>query len=225
MWNGKTKAVTFSYDDGVTQDIRLTELFNEYGLKCTFNLNSGIMNETGSFQMPNLSVHRLAADKISDIYKGHEIAVHTLTHPNLLELDDNAVRDEILKDKSNLEHILNTKINGMAYPYGTFDERIIRIAEECEIKFARTVNDTHDFTIPKDLLTFGASCHHSYENLEELTDSFLEHSGSDSVILCIWGHSYEFDRDNNWNVIEDFCKKISGRDDIFYGTNSEVYLK
>lgn len=41
MWNGKKKAVTFSFDDGVTQDIRLIEIFNKYGLKGTFNLNSG----------------------------------------------------------------------------------------------------------------------------------------------------------------------------------------
>ena len=40
MWNGKLKAVTFSFDDGITQDIRLIELFNKYGLKGTFNLNS-----------------------------------------------------------------------------------------------------------------------------------------------------------------------------------------
>ena len=28
MWNGKKKAVTFSYDDGVTQDRRLVEMMN-----------------------------------------------------------------------------------------------------------------------------------------------------------------------------------------------------
>jgi peptidoglycan/xylan/chitin deacetylase (PgdA/CDA1 family) len=39
-WNGKKKALTFSYDDGVLQDIRLIELFNKYGMKATFNLNS-----------------------------------------------------------------------------------------------------------------------------------------------------------------------------------------
>lgn len=36
-WNGKLKAVTFSYDDGVLQDERRINLFNKYGLKCTFN--------------------------------------------------------------------------------------------------------------------------------------------------------------------------------------------
>ena len=39
---GKTKAVTLSYDDGVTQDKRLAELFRSHGLKCTFNLNAGL---------------------------------------------------------------------------------------------------------------------------------------------------------------------------------------
>lgn len=51
MWNGKKKAVTFSYDDGVVQDIRFVELLNKYELKCTFNLNSGIMNKSGEFEI------------------------------------------------------------------------------------------------------------------------------------------------------------------------------
>ena len=41
----KLKAVTFSYDDGTTQDIRLIELLNKYGLKSTFNLNSGLFSK------------------------------------------------------------------------------------------------------------------------------------------------------------------------------------
>ena len=49
MWNGKNKAVTFSYDDGTEHDIRLVEIFNRYGMKCTFNLNSGLMNEDGGW--------------------------------------------------------------------------------------------------------------------------------------------------------------------------------
>lgn len=45
----KLKAVTFSYDDGTTQDIRLIELLNKYGLKCTFNLNSGLWAKLEEF--------------------------------------------------------------------------------------------------------------------------------------------------------------------------------
>ena len=39
MWNGKNKAITFSFDDGVTQDKRLVEMLDKYGLKATFNIN------------------------------------------------------------------------------------------------------------------------------------------------------------------------------------------
>lgn len=40
--DGKTKVLTLSYDDGVVQDIRLIEIMNKYGLKGTFNINSGM---------------------------------------------------------------------------------------------------------------------------------------------------------------------------------------
>ena len=41
-------------------------------------------------------------------------------------------------------------------------------------------------------------------------------------MLYVWGHSYEFEEDNNWNVIEEFAKEISGCDDIWYATNIEI---
>lgn len=47
MFNGKKKAFTLSYDDGVTQDVRLIEMFNKYNLKATFNLNSELLGRGG----------------------------------------------------------------------------------------------------------------------------------------------------------------------------------
>jgi len=39
LWyGGKSGAVTFSYDDGRIEDIRLVETFNKYGVKGTFHL-------------------------------------------------------------------------------------------------------------------------------------------------------------------------------------------
>ena len=38
------KRLTFSYDDGVTQDRRLVPLLNRYGMKATFNINSELLN-------------------------------------------------------------------------------------------------------------------------------------------------------------------------------------
>lgn len=44
---GRAKALTLSYDDGVEQDIRLIEIMGKHGLKGTFNLNSGLYAEEG----------------------------------------------------------------------------------------------------------------------------------------------------------------------------------
>ena len=41
-------------------------------------------------------------------------------------------------------------------------------------------------------------------------------------MFYLWGHSYEFEIDNNWNVIENFAKDMSGKDDIWYATNIEI---
>jgi len=39
----------------------------------------------------------------------------------------------------------------------------------------------------------------------------------------LWGHSYEFDANKNWNIIEEFARYIGGKDDVWYATNGEIY--
>ena len=41
----KYKALTLSYDDDVIFDKKLMEILDKHGLKCTFNLNSGLFAE------------------------------------------------------------------------------------------------------------------------------------------------------------------------------------
>ncbi len=94
MWNGKKKAVTFSYDDGVEQDRRLIALFNKYGMKATFNQNSGIQTRADTFTQGNIVVHRMNQKDMRELYKGHEIASHTLTHANLKGLDEETVYND-----------------------------------------------------------------------------------------------------------------------------------
>ena len=57
----------------------------------------------------------------------------------------------------------------------------------------------------------------------ELADKFLELKSIKPSVFYVWGHSYEFEDDNNWYVIEDFCNKMTGKDDIWYCTNMELY--
>ena len=102
---GKFKVLTFSYDDGKLEDRRLVKLFNKYNLKATFNLDTGIID-------PAI---RIPQEEWSEVYAGHDIAVHTFTHPTMIRLYDYAALKEILEDKDNLEKIFKRPIYGLAY--------------------------------------------------------------------------------------------------------------
>jgi len=216
------KAVTFSYDDGVTPDLKLLEIFNKYGIKCTFNLNYGLGPVNGGWECNGKPVNRLDLAENAGMYAGHEVAAHALTHPDLTKLDVETVTNELTVDKTNLETFFGTKITGMAYPYGTHNEEVRALVKKAGLHYARTVHSTNAFDLPADLLQLPATCHHRAENLMELAKQFVELKTDTPQLFYVWGHSYEFDVDNNWDRMEEFCKYISGRDDIFYGTNYEV---
>ena len=79
---GRRKAFSVTYDDGVEQDVRFVALLNRYGLKGTFNLNSGLMETAFAWTHESGRViRRLRAENAAALYAGHEVASHTLTHP------------------------------------------------------------------------------------------------------------------------------------------------
>ncbi len=224
MWDGKKKAVTFSYDDGIVMDRRLVEIFNRYNMKATFNLNSGIQTGANSFDIKGMPVYRMNMAGLKELYAGHEIAVHTLTHANLSKCDEETIYNEIARDKENLERYYGQKVEGMAYPFGVYNDTVIRIAKECGIRYARTVIETGDFEISENLLELKASAHHSRADLFDMIHRFLEMEPEKPQLLYIWGHSYEFEVGQNWDRIEEICRLLAGKDDIYYGTNSQVLL-
>ena len=83
MWNGKLKAITFSYDDGVTQDLRLAKMFHKYDLKATFNLNYELLGKHRILLRDGVHIthYKLDPRDVPFVYEGHEIAAHTLTFP------------------------------------------------------------------------------------------------------------------------------------------------
>ena len=226
MWDGKKKAVTFSYDDGVTQDRRLVEMMNAYGVKGTFNLNSGIQSYANVWQhQKGLLIHRMNAEGLKELYQGHEIAVHCLTHADLPKFDEETIRNEIMEDKKNLEERFGQPVVGMAYPFGTYNDTVVDIVRSCGIRYSRTVDRTGTFELPKEPLTLNPTCHHNDADVMELIDRFLASDSDEPQLFYLWGHSYEFDVEQNWDLMEEILKKLSGHEEIYYGTNSEVVLE
>lgn len=225
MWDGKKKAITFSYDDGIVYDRRLVDIFNKYGLKCTFNLNSGIMSGASFWENNGVEIHRMNAEGLPELYQGHEIAVHCLTHANLVQFDDETIRNEVLLDKENLERMFGYEMEGMAYPYGAYNEHIMDILKECGMQYARTVWSKEEPAAPDDLLALRPTMHHDDEKAFEIIQKFLDldpDKMEEPQMLYIWGHSYEFEVNNNWERIEKICEMVAGQKDVFYGSNKEV---
>lgn len=221
------KALTFSYDDGIEQDRKLVEIFNKYGMKATLNLNTGIQTPESNFEIEGVYINRMKQEGLEELYRGHEIATHGLTHAAPTGMTKEQLDKEFLTDMSNIERIYGTYPVGMAYAYGCVDDEVVKYLKSIGIKYGRTVEASHSFEIPKEPLKLKATCHHDDDMLFELAEKFLkaEPKENEQMLFYVWGHSYEFDVNNNWDRIEDFCKMMSGKADIFYGTNRECLVQ
>lgn len=222
----KTKALTFSYDDGVRQDIRLTELFRKYGMKATFNLNSGNLGSAGHINHGGFDVcfDKVRPEEVAKVYEGFEIASHTVTHPILVNCDDAKFRHEVLDDVSSLSELSGQNVKGMAYPCGSYDERTVELLGKLGIQYSRTVADTHGFELPERLLSWHPTCHDNDEHIFELIDDFLNGESGCLKLFYIWGHAFELDKNDRdrWANMEKICSLLSGRDDIWYASNGEI---
>ncbi|MBQ8320664.1 MAG: polysaccharide deacetylase family protein [Clostridia bacterium] len=227
--NFKEKAVTLSYDDGVAQDKRLISIMSKYGLKGTFNINAGLFGS-----QPTTDKGRMTKEEAYELYtsSGNEVAIHGYLHLSIAEVDSAAAVNDVIEDRKALEKLFGRVIKGMAYPNGSVSDEVVDMLKTCGVQYARTVVSTEKFDVPTDWLRLPATCHHANPKLMELAKEFVEGNESKYFwwkkprLFYFWGHSYEFDGNtqyNNWGRIEEFCKYIGGREDIWYATNGEIY--
>ncbi len=225
------KALTFSYDDGVTQDERLVKILNKYGLKGTFNLNSELLGKPGELIRNDVRVNhtKIKCEDVKRIYEGHEVAAHTLTHPTLQNKNDEEIIRQVEKDRENLFKLVGYDIKGMAYPNCAPDERVLEVVKEkTGVKYARNVHVTYKYNPSVDMLNYHGTVYHhqDWDCLFEMGKKFLCVNAETPQIMYVWGHSYEFDiYPERWEQFEKFCEMMSKRNDIFYGTNIEVFEK
>ena len=228
--DGKNKALTLSYDDGVQQDIRLIETLDKYGLKCTFNINSYSFEEEEREFAPGQVHRRMARREATEVYSkaianGHEVATHGYSHPFLDKLPSEMVSYEIVEDRKRLEEMFGKVIKGHAYPYGATSAKVVDVLRNCGILYARTTAATKRFDIPTDWLRLPSTCHHNEPSLMQLADQFLNEPSRypNPRLFYLWGHTYEFDNNNNWEVIEKFAEYVGNRNDVWYANNMQVY--
>lgn len=210
--HGKHKVLTMSYDDGNAADRRLVEIFNKYGIKGTFHLNAGLLDKGD----------RISAGEVKSLYEGHEVAAHAYTHPTLERCPNEQVVNQIMEDRKVLESLVGYPVRGLSYPNGSHNRRIRNLLPCVGIEYSRVVESTRGFAMPDDLYQWRPTCHHN-QDLMSLAETFVNQSKPAHLIMMyVWGHSFEFDRQGNWDLIERFCEFVGGRSDIWYATNIEI---
>ncbi len=224
------KLLTLSFDDGVTQDERFIKIINKYGIKCTFNLNSELLGTDGFLMINGKKINhtKVSANKVRELYKGHEVASHTLTHPFLVNLEADEVERQVEEDVKNLSELVGYKVRGFAYPGGgvNCNEFTAAVLEErTSAEYGRTTIHTYSFKPQEYLYLFNPtiSLLKDKEKLLSLCKEFLESTSDALQLFYIWGHTYELDVNDDWSFFEDVCKMLSGKEDILYCTNIEAF--
>ena len=213
---GHTKAVVMSYDDGSEHDRRLVDIFNAYGVRGTFHLNSSRLGDD----------YYIARGEVGTLYQGHEVSCHTRNHRELTQLSDHDARLEIETDRQDLESLAGYPVRGLAYPYGTYDDRIVSLISELGLRYARTANDTHGFGIPSDVLRLPTTCHHN--RMAECADALLGSQSSGLELMIVWGHSFELDGfmsadpSKDWTYMETVCRRLQDSAAIWFATLIEA---
>lgn len=209
---GKHKVLTMSYDDGKIDDRKLVNIFNRNGIKGTFHLNSGLLEDE----------IRIKPEEWKEIYKGHEVSCHTVLHPTIARCPLPQVAVQVLEDRRALERAVGYPVRGMSYPNGSYNQDIVDMLPGLGIEYCRVVGSTDDFAIPENFLTWKSTCHHNH-NLLENGKRFTELFKTQYLyMMYVWGHSYEFSIDGNWEMMEEFCRMVGGRDDTWYATNIQI---
>ena len=205
----KDRAVTFSYDDGQVFDRRLVDIFNRYDLKATFHLNSGTLDTDGFID----------AKELKSLYQGHEIACHGVAHEYPTHLSQERLVQEFYQDRYGLERHTGRIVRGCSYAFGEYDENVISTLKSLGFVYSRTVESTGCFRIPEDFMKWTPSCHHN-DAFGDMAERFLDTPEYQKIpLLYVWGHSFEFEREQTWGKMEEFCRKVSGHQNVWYTTN------
>lgn len=224
--HGKKKAFTTSWDDGVVHDRRVVQYFNEIGIKGTWNLNSAFLTRPG---VPDgRPGHYLAAAEVAELYKGHEVAIHTATHPHLPMLDPSAMAYEILDDRRALEDLVGYPVRGMALPFGSWNKQVLDMIRTLGIVYCRATGQAVENTFPPADPIFWQPTMHMFGKVNDQTmpEKFAAWVAQPkrTDVMFVWGHTYEFNQPTpRWDDLEKLFRPVAGHPDVWYCTNIELF--
>lgn len=198
------KYFVFSIDDGTIFDEKVLAIFNKHKIHATFNLNSGMDDYV--WYNEGREVRRFILKDKCHLYKGHEIASHSLTHPHLSEAEDKKVYLEAYEDICNLERIFNTKVTTFAFPFEDYDERCINIIKRIKnISIIRISEIDRSFKLPNDPYHLKITSW-DIDDALEIIEEFKKDSEAELFVFV--AHAYDFEFADSYDELDKLCSIV-----------------
>lgn len=206
------------WDDGVTTDVRLTNILRKYGAKATFNICPGSHGEArrearwipqpnfaGEWSYNGYRSGKLAKGEILETYKGFQVASHCWQHENAGSLPDDEWIVKAYDARKYLEDLFQQPCPGFAWPCGVVTQGAIDKLREKGFAYGRSTKTALDITECEEPLALAPNCHF-------LQGDFWTryNKAKETGVFYFWGHSYEMmNYDELWNYFEEKIKIIT----------------
>ena len=200
------KYFLLSFDDGTVYDKRFVQLLNQYGIKGTFNLNSGLEDFVWYYE-DKFPIRRHTLSEVGDLYRGHEIASHSLHHHWLNTLTPPQLSREIGEDCDALKKMFGLQEIGFGVPFTACGAREIKILRKY-VRYIRLSEFSDTFALPKD--PYHIPIHGLY-NDADIREKITLFAGSalENALFVMAGHSYELEVLDHWEYMERLLQFIS----------------
>jgi peptidoglycan/xylan/chitin deacetylase (PgdA/CDA1 family) len=218
---------TTSWDDGHPLDLRIAGLLAKYGL-------------VGTFYVPTENRDRavMKAAEIRELSRAFEIGGHTLHHIPVVDLTDEAAREEILAGKRALESTTGQRCRVFCFPLGRFRQRHLHMVRDLGFEAARTVElmsrdyprqvaglallPTSVLARPAGHLSYLRNCakRFAFSNFRRYlvygsrdwvraAEGAIRDTAENGGVFHLWGHSWEIDQDGQWSSLEHVLRYMS----------------
>ena len=203
------KIFLISFDDGTVWDRRFVKLLNKYDMKATFNLNSGLEDFVWHYE-DRFPVRRQVLSETVDLYKGHEVASHSLHHHWLNTLTPPQLSREIGDDCAALKKLFGLTEIGFGVPFTACEEREVNIIKKY-VRYIRLSAFSDSFAPPADPYHIPIHGLYNQPDIRQRIDAFAQ-SALPLSLFVMAGHSYELEVLDHWDYMEELLQYIRAYD-------------
>ena len=197
------------WDDGDVDDIRLVEILRKHGARATFNITPGGWKSTRRLAhrfKGEYPVYRLMLEEMPQVYAGFCIGGHTMTHPNLDDIDAGWALTELVECKRYIEKHFGQTTCGMAYPCGAYDAAVKDLVHQAGYLYARTTKYVDLRLNLDDPMALHTQCHFLAPNFWE---KFAAAKAVDADFY-FWGHTFELmGNEARWQELDAMIGRLS----------------